>query len=407
MTLKIPRIKSEFFQDYFIEIVKNIADTEDFIPKLEEKFSKYVGTDYAIAVSSARSGIFLILKNLKIKKRSAILPSFTVPIVPQLFQHMGFRCLFVEPEITTYNLNVGLLKKRQLEKSSIIVPTHLFGQPCEMDPITEMSSKHRMFILEDATHALGAKYKNKKIGSIGNAAVFSFGIGKIVSSFGGGMITTNDKKLAEKIRDLKKRFKNPSKVSIMKKIFKSSVVSVFTNRLLYTFTIYPLQYFMFLFGRDIVSGLFEDRQNFNELPKSYKEKMPNIQAKLILQGMKKIDRINKKRISNSRLIAKKLKDTPGIQLPEVPKHVKHVYLNYSVVVDKRKDFIKKLIHKGVDTQKTWIKNCCILGNEMKSNYPISEWLSRHLVYIPNYPQLSKRDINSITEKIRQCMGENI
>ena len=137
----------------------------------------------------------LILKALGVGKGDeVIVPSNTYIATALAVTYVGAVPIFVEPDIRTFNINPLLIEEKITNKTKAIIPVHLYGQPCEMEPIMKIAREHRLYVVEDCAQAHGARYKGKKIGSFGNAAGFSFYPGKNLGALGdAGAVVTNDK----------------------------------------------------------------------------------------------------------------------------------------------------------------------------------------------------------------------
>lgn len=172
--------------------------------KFEKSFSEYCGVNYCVGVGNGLDALRLALDALDIGEGDeVIVPSDTFIATVLAITYVGAVPVFAEPDISTYNIDVSRLDKLVSEKTKAIIPVHLYGQPCDMDPILEFARKHDLKVIEDCAQAHGALYKGKKVGSFGDAAAFSFYPGKNLGALGdAGAVMTNDKILEEKIRAL-------------------------------------------------------------------------------------------------------------------------------------------------------------------------------------------------------------
>lgn len=170
----------------------------------EKMFAEFVGTKYAIGCGNGLDALMLPLKALGIGRGDeVIVPSNTYIATALAVTYCGADVVFVEPDIRTYNIDPTKIEKAITPRTKAIMPVHLYGQACDMDPIMEIAKKHNLYIIEDCAQAHGALYKGKAVGSFGICNGFSFYPGKNLGALGdaGGM-TTNDKELAEKVKAL-------------------------------------------------------------------------------------------------------------------------------------------------------------------------------------------------------------
>lgn len=185
-----------FSRSWYIEGEENKA--------FEKAFAEYCGVKYCIGVGNGLDALMLSLKALGIRTGDeVIVPSNTYIATALAVTYVGATPVFVEPDIRTFNINPTLIEKVITDKTKAIMPVHLYGQACDMDPIMEIAKKYNLRIIEDCAQAHGAIYKGKKVGTFGDAAGFSFYPGKNLGALGdAGAVVTNDKELADKIRAL-------------------------------------------------------------------------------------------------------------------------------------------------------------------------------------------------------------
>lgn len=172
--------------------------------KFEYEFAKYCGVNYCIGVGNGLDALMLALKALGVGEGDeVIVPSNTYIATALAVTYVGATPIFVEPDIRTFNINPEMISSAITNKTKCIMPVHLYGQACDMDPIMEIARKNNLFVVEDCAQAHGATYKGKKVGTFGNAAGFSFYPGKNLGALGdAGAVITNDCELAERIRAL-------------------------------------------------------------------------------------------------------------------------------------------------------------------------------------------------------------
>lgn len=170
----------------------------------EQAFADYCGVRYAIGVGNGLDALMLALKALGVGEGDeVIVPSNTYIATALAVTYVGAKPVFVEPCMDTFNIDPNLIEEKITDKTKAIMPVHLYGQACDMDPIMEIARKYNLFVVEDCAQAHGAMYKGKRVGSFGDAAGFSFYPGKNLGALGdAGAAVTNNKELADKIRAL-------------------------------------------------------------------------------------------------------------------------------------------------------------------------------------------------------------
>ena len=184
---------------YVTDAIKtgHISGMAKYVGLFESAFAKKTGVKYAISVNSGGSALFLALWGLGIRAGDEIVvPTFTMAATVFAVTQCGVKPIFVDCE-PNGNIDVTQIEAKITKKTKAIMPVHIYGHPCDMDEVRRLAKKYHLFIVEDVAEAHGALYKNKIVGTLSDAACFSFYANKLVTTGEGGMIATNNKKLAE------------------------------------------------------------------------------------------------------------------------------------------------------------------------------------------------------------------
>ena len=291
------------------------------VSEFEEKFAQYVGTKYAVAVSSGTAALHLSLLALGIGEGDeVIIPSFSFIATANAVAHCGASPVFIDIDQRTYNISpekieeylAGVSKKKN-KKVKAIMPVHQLGMPADMDYIIAIAKKHSLHIIEDAACALGSEYKGRKAGNIGDVGCFSFHPRKIITTGEGGMITTNDKRIAEKVRLLRNHGMTISAHERNKKVMIKKEE-------------YPLV--------------------------GYNYRMTDLQGAIGLVQMEKLEYILNKRRAIARRYNSLLEKIEWLERPHVPAYANPNYQSYIVRVKEggykiRNHIVSKLIGSGI------------------------------------------------------------
>jgi dTDP-4-amino-4,6-dideoxygalactose transaminase len=174
------------------------------VREFEEKWSAFTGAQQSIAVSSCTSALHLSLAASGFGPGDeAIVPAFTWISTSNVVEHLGGKVVFCDIDLKTFNIDVDQIESKITDRTKAIFPVHLFGLSADMDPILDLARKYNLFVVEDAACGFGSKYKGKHVGALGDTGCFSFHPRKAITTGEGGMVTTNDVKLTEKIRRLR------------------------------------------------------------------------------------------------------------------------------------------------------------------------------------------------------------
>ncbi|MBS7287570.1 MAG: DegT/DnrJ/EryC1/StrS family aminotransferase [Candidatus Freyarchaeota archaeon] len=182
-------------------ILTGRASEGGMVAEFEKIFARFLGVKYAVAVSSGTAALHASLLALGVGLGDeVIVPSFTFSATCNVVLHVGARPVFVDIDLDTYTMDPSEVKKALTPKTKVIIPVHLYGHPVDMKPIMELAAEKDVYVVEDAAQAHGAEYGGVKVGGIGHLGCFSFYPTKIITTGEGGMVTTNDEELAEKVK---------------------------------------------------------------------------------------------------------------------------------------------------------------------------------------------------------------
>jgi len=349
---------------YVLECIKTgwISGKGKFVKEFEDKFASYLGVKHAIAVSSGTAALHLALASLDIGPGDeVILPTFTMIACANVVKYLGAKPILVDSEPYTWNIDPEKIEEKINEKTKAIIVVHIYGHPADMDPIMRIAKKYDLYVVEDSAEAHGAEYKGRKVGGIGDIGCFSFYANKIITTGEGGMVTTNDDELANKIRKLCDQGYNP----------------------------------------ELRKWLIHDVVGYNY-------RMTNLQAAVGLAQLERIDEFIRRKRENARYYNSLLKDLPGIVLPPEATWAKNVYWMYTILVDEniRDEVMKRLEEYGIETRATFhpihlqppYKD--LYGFE---SYPVAESLGKRGINLPSGNSLTKEDIDYVVTRLKEII----
>ncbi|WP_314591420.1 DegT/DnrJ/EryC1/StrS family aminotransferase [Paenibacillus terrigena] len=189
-----------------------ISSNGSYIEKFEQGFADFCGTKHAISCSNGTTALHLALLAHGVEwGDEVIIPTLTFVATANAVVYCGAQPVFVDSESETWNMDPELIESKITPRTKGIIVVHIYGHPTDMDPIMGIARKHGLFVIEDAAEAVGAQYKGRMVGSIGHSATFSLFGNKIITTGEGGMITTNDDRIADQIRLLRGQGQDPQK----------------------------------------------------------------------------------------------------------------------------------------------------------------------------------------------------
>lgn len=349
------------------------------------------GAKYTFLFSSARAGIVFTLKAYGIKRGDeVIIPSFICNVVPDALLRFGIKPVFVD--VFTNPSDIGniipnKIENKITEKTKAIIPAHLYGNPYQVDEIHEIAKKYDLVVIEDAAHALGAEYKGEKAGSLGDAACFSFGVGKPVTA-GGGCIVTNNDDIANKINSL--IFRLPKQGISNELLLLSSLVG---TKILLNKHIFPLTYKMWEMFGDV----------YSQTKDVHFKRGFYIQKKLLSVQIKEFPKILETRRKQWGLLVEILSEVVDLIVPQEAKETKHAGFWFSCYHKKirgkrRKELLHNLRTRHVDFGVIYpFVAPHIYG--INNGYPGSKMLSEAIISIQLGPHLTDNNVIYIAKTL--------
>jgi perosamine synthetase len=356
-------------QDDINEVVKALKKGEisgsfgSSLNKFEKKFAAYCGCRYGIAVNSGTSALQLAVRAAGIGPGDEVLVSSSTNIATALAAtHNGAIPVPVDSDKNTWNLDLNLVEKLITKKTKAIIPVHLYGLPVDMLKLNKIAKKYNLTVIEDCAESHGAKFKKKMTGSFGDMGCFSFYANKIITTGEGGMIVTNNRRLADRLKLLRN-------VGFSKPRFKHQVMG-------------------------------------------YNYRLTGYQAAMGLSQLKRIDKILKEKIRVANNYNELIKNIKGLKIQGETVGATNVYWMYGLIVNSefgisRDQLQKYLYKKGIDTRTFFcpmsIQPCFQeLKNFTKYSCPVAESLWEKGLYLPSSHNLTKKEIIRIVNFIAKA-----
>jgi perosamine synthetase len=330
------------------------------IPRFEEAFAGYCGCKYGIAVSSGTTALHLAVAALDLKPGDEILVSASTNIATALAAyHNNLVPVPVDSEPRTWNLNLDLIEDLITPRTRVIIPVHLFGHPVDMDRLCQIARKHNLVVIEDCAESHGATCRDRMTGSFGEMGCFSFYANKVITTGEGGMIVTNDSKIAEKLK--------------------------------------------------LLRNLAFTTPRFRHESAGHNFRMTGYQAAMGLVQCNKIEKVIEEKIRVAQTYDRLLKRVDGLQLPAPSTIGRHVYWMYGVVVQpefgiSRDNLQTQLRDAGIDTRTFFCPMNLQPCLRQQPGYrrlecPVAESLWQTGFYLPSSPKLTEQIIQGIAQTI--------
>jgi dTDP-4-amino-4,6-dideoxygalactose transaminase len=330
------------------------------IARFEAAFARRAAMEpsHAIAASYGRMAFYYILKALALPAGSEIvLPALTFWVVPELARVAGLKVVFADVDPATFTMDPAALERAITPATRAVVPTHLYGLPCDMGAIMAIAGRHDLRVVEDCAHALGATCDGRPVGTFGDAGFFSFQTLKPLNCYGGGLALVRDAAVAARVRGLAEREPWPDRKRIENRLLVGRLQRIFIKPWVFTISAFPILWVSSLIGANPDVYLWETIRALDPLPDSYTERFPNVQAAIGLAGLEMLDRWTEDTRRHARAMDRALSDLPGIVVPQVPAGRTHVYYQYCVYGPERDELVVRCVRRGIDIETLHVDVC--------------------------------------------------
>ena len=380
------------------------------LEKFETELAQYLDSGKIFSFNTGRTALYASLQALGLNAGDeVIVPAYTCAIVFEAVLRLGLKLLTFDVNPETCNIDPDQIPKVISRKTKAIVVVHLFGCPCEMDTITDISRKRGLYLIEDVAQALGAEYRGKKAGSFGDLAIFSFGPGKSLTGGEGGALTVNNESLLDPIAKFHSQLPNSNWEWILHVMRNVVAMKIFSNSWLYPLVKTQVQESTKNTDDMIVQNcLTLLKSELNPLfPTIKPAKMPNLSSAVLCKQLARLDEFNEKRIINAERLTNQLSDIDEkrVKLPKINSDAKNTFTRYVVRVDTkiREHLIDELLKRSVDAQRLYSYIKGLLPEISNRRHLVAEELSDSLIALPNHPLLTDTDIETISSASHEAL----
>jgi len=370
------------------------------IAHYEESFGSRIGIPFAISFSAARVNLFSLLKVLGIGPTDEVL--LQVPthiVVANAIRYTGAQPVYVDCRLEDYNIDLKQAEQRITPKTRAIILQHTFGIPVDLDRAQDLAKRYGLILIEDCVHALGARYKGRPVGSFGRAAIFSTEETKTISSTMGGMVVTDDRILAQQIRDFEEACPWPRRSLVARYLLKLVAYHFLTHPYVYC---WPRLAYEFLGRRNPLPTPTSREERQGLRPKDYATRFSNGQSAVLLGQLQRLEQNVAHRAFVAAAYSARLAQC-GLKLPKVAEGVYPSWVRFPVWVSDRDKALRKVSPHCVPG--TWFTSVLeeaespSCGGYVSGLCPRAEMVSRHLINLPTHPRVREADVARITEAL--------
>lgn len=340
-----------------------ISSAGQFIRDFEAQFADYCGVKYGIACANGTVAMHLAMATLGLEPGDeVIIPTFTMIATANAVTYCGATPVLVDMEPHYWQMDVEQVAAKITPRTRAIVPVHIYGHPTDMDPLNELAQKHGLMVIEDAAEAHGGEYKGRRTGGLGDAAGFSFYGNKIITTGEGGMVTTDNREIAQLAWNLR-------------------------------------------------DHAFSHERHFWHKFVGFNYRMTNLQAAVGLAQLEQLDDFVVARRTNAQAYTELLQDIPGIATPQEAPYAKNVYWMYGIMVDEQvygmnRDQLRRVLaDNGIETRTFFIPMHCqpVYWRQFKGQrYPVAEDLCKRGFYLPSASSLPLDELKYVAKVIREA-----
>ncbi|HYM21843.1 MAG TPA: aminotransferase class I/II-fold pyridoxal phosphate-dependent enzyme [Vicinamibacterales bacterium] len=374
------------------------------IAAFEDEYARFLGGGHVRAVSTeyGRMGLYFILKALDLPPGSEIIvPALTFWVVPEITRVAGLTPVFADIDPATFTMRPEAAERAITPKTRAILPTHLYGMACDLDPIVALAKRHNLKIVEDCAHSLGAQYKGRMVGTHGDAAFFSFQAFKPLNTFGGGLTWVRDASVAKRVSEFAEAEEWPTGKRVEEILRIGYWQYTFIRPKVFTWSLFPIWWAASFTDWKPEKRLWEEVRRLDPLPAHYRGRFSNVQAGIGRAGLARLPEYIERTRRHAKTLNEMLGDLPGVTVPSIPEGRTHVYYQYCAYVPDSVDLVRRCIRRGVDVAPMHVDDC--------TKMPLFGWQgppapgaakAMTAVQVPVYESLSDAEIERIGRLVR-------
>jgi len=393
-----------------LQIVEELAargqlEEGPHIGRFEDAFAARLGKVRAISTSYGRMAFYYILKALDFPPGGEIIfPALTFWVMPEIARQAGLTPVFADVDPVTFNMTTKGIWRVITPRTVAVVPTHLWGLPCDMDDIMSIAARHGLAVIEDCAHALGARYRGRPVGTIGDAAIFSFQTFKPLNAYGGGMAVVRDVALAARVAHRAAADPPPSAKRVKQRLWHGRVMRLATRPDVFKWTLFPLLYAGSRLRWSLDMYFWEAIRPLEPFPEDYRERISNVQAAIALEGLARLDEWNAARQHHAHRMTALLDGVHGARVPFVPPDRTHVFYQYCVYVPARDAVVEACLRRGVDLETLHVDVCpdlALFGTRHRPAPGARE--TTGTIQVPIYELLTDMQLDRVGEAVRDAV----
>jgi perosamine synthetase len=341
-----------------------------------EHLSKLYNISHVFLTDSARVALYVILKAYD-RPGEVVMPAYNCIVVPEAVEFAGYKPIFADIDYETLNINLDTLSRAISPRTTVLLATHLFGIPCQVDELCNFAREHGILVVEDAAPALGAEFHGQITGSFGDAAVVSFQSTKVIAGESGGALLTNNDELADKIEKIMDPCAGPGRNLQLP-------IRAFARKLVTHPKVYPLTHS----GYQLLKAepMYEIVRPLRQEPSDFLSRCSGYSSSLVLTQLDHLDWNLKRRRRLAEIYQTRLSGQTHIKTVSIPADCAPAWIQFPVMTHDKESFFKRMQRQQVDLSWTYRYSCAESYDQ--ANCPNARKAAKTVLGLPTYPTIS-------------------
>lgn len=382
----------------------------DDVAAIEGELASFLGVKHAICMPQARVGIYFTLRSMAAKKK-VILSPYTIHDVINMVICAGATPVFADIDRKTCNIDTREVAKLIDDDTGAVMVTHLHGLTCDIEGVAALCRERGVPLVEDTAQSLGARVGGRRLGTFGDAGIFSFGMAKNVNSLYGGLVTTDRDDLASTLRGELAGLPYQEAELLLRRAAFCLTGDLSTSDLVFPLLTYRIFRFGYLHDIEALNKRWrgEDAPQLKEtIPETYLRRMTPMQARLLKPQIPEIDRLAKIRVGYARAYDRGLAGIPEIITPPLREEGSHIYLNYAIQVPDRHALLRFLMQHGRDLTVQHMGNNADYAcySRLSRDCPNARATASSVLLLPTYPGYGEREVQKNVELIQRYFRDH-
>ena len=353
--------------------------------QLQSRLADYFKVKYVFLLDNARVGLYTILKAYN-NPGEVIMSAYNCIVVPEAVTFAGYKPVFVDIESDTLNITLDNIKKKITPDTRVIIATHLFGIPCQIDELQEFGRENGFLVIEDAAPAMGAEFDGQLAGHFGDASVISFHSSKVIAGETGGALLTNDENLAERITEILNKLKiDRNNISLLYKAFVKKAV--------YHPWVYPVTFWGYKLLKN--TSMYEVVLPTIQEPEGFLRLSSRSSCSLILTQINRLEWNLKRRRRIAEIYRDGLSNNDYFKSVRILENSVPSWIQFPIIADNKEGLFKYMMKNNIDLSWTYRYSCA--ESYHLDDCPNSHKAAKTVLGLPTYPTLTDQQAKRICQ----------